>query len=114
MSKYRDKHRADRQETLREYLAERAKLSYIIDNIEKIENLEIPRRGESEEDDIDYRELQARQFELSKLKVANDQRLKLLNKYLPDLKSAEIDLMSEGMSAIADAIMTARKRAQSQ
>jgi len=31
-------------------------------------------------------------FELDKMKAINDQRLKLINKYLPDLKAQEIAL----------------------
>lgn len=68
------KNRAVRREELRAYLAERGKLSYILDNVEKIEQL-----------DQDLT-----QEEVSRLKVATDIRVKLLSKYLPDLKSVEM------------------------
>lgn len=68
------KNRAVRREELRTYLAERGKLSYILDNVEKIEQL-----------DQDLT-----QEEVNRLKVATDIRVKLLSKYLPDLKSVEM------------------------
>lgn len=61
-----------RKEELRVYLSERGKLSYILDNIEKMEGLDVS------SDDF--------QKELLKLKTANEQRIRLLNKYLPDLR----------------------------
>lgn len=67
--------RAIRQQALREQLAEQCRLQHIIDNIIKMEKLE---SGDNA------------LFELNKLKTANEQRLRLLNKYLPDLKSTEI------------------------
>lgn len=66
--------RAERQDVMREYLAERGKLDYVLDNLEKIE-----RQGA----EMLPQELQA-------LKIANEQRIRLLNKYLPDLKAMEI------------------------
>lgn len=77
------KNRAERQEALREYLNERIRLGKVIENIEKIEGL-------SFDPDGDYKELSAVQFDLQKLKTANEQRLKLINKYLPELKSQEL------------------------
>lgn len=71
--------RQERQEALREYLSERAKLSQIIDNIEKMEN-----EGAA----MEAQELQA-------LKYATESRIKLLAKYLPDLKSVELSGDSE-------------------
>ena len=61
-----------KREELRVYLSERGKLSYILDNIEKIEKLDAF-------DDSFAKEL-------AKLKTANEQRIRLLAKYLPDLK----------------------------
>jgi len=68
------KNRKVRREELRAYLAERGKLDYILDNIEKIENLDT---------NLDVNEL-------NRLKTANDQRIKLLSKYLPDVKAVEV------------------------
>ena len=61
-----------RTDELRLYLSERGKLSYVFDNIEKIEGLDV------KSDDF--------QKDLLKLRTANEQRIKLLNKYLPDAK----------------------------
>ena len=62
------------REELRRYLAERGKLSYVFDNIEKLEDLNI------ELDSIS----------VSRLSTAINSRLALLKKYLPDEKSVEI------------------------
>ena len=70
------KNRAIRQGELREYLAARGGVSYVLDNIEKIEQLAVT----SETFDK----------ELTKHKVANEQRIRLLNKYLPDIKEEHI------------------------
>lgn len=68
--------RAIRQESLRELLAEQCRVQHIIENIIKMEELD----GSVEQDS----------FTLNKLKIANEQRMKLLNKYLPDLKNVEL------------------------
>ena len=65
------KNRAIRQDALREYLSARGKVDYIFDNIEKIE------KGEGD---------------LQALKIASELRLKLVNKYLPDMKHIEADI----------------------
>lgn len=70
------KNRAIRQSELRDYLSSRGSVTYILDNIEKIEQLDTA----SETFDKD----------LTKHKVANEQRLRLLNKYLPDMKEEHI------------------------
>lgn len=66
-----------RREELRKYLAERGRLDYVFDNIEKIEALDTSQ--------------EVFKNELDKLRVANEQRLKLINKYLPDLKAQEME-----------------------
>jgi len=63
----------DREE-LKRYLAERGKLSYIFDNLEKLEDETL--------------ELDATM--VSRLNSANSTRLALLKKYLPDEKSVEL------------------------
>ncbi|MCP3675265.1 MAG: hypothetical protein GY829_12440 [Gammaproteobacteria bacterium] len=68
--------RAVKQETLREYLSERGKLNYILDNLHKIECLDP--------------ECESFANSLAKYKEANTQRLKLLAYYLPTLKGVEI------------------------
>ena len=69
--------RAIRQEALREQLAGKGLIQKVLENIAKMEEL-------------DSSDTQTGTFELQKLKTSNDQRLKLINKYLPDLKMAEI------------------------
>jgi len=61
-----------RKEELRTYLANRGKVDYVLENIEKIESLNV---GSD-----------SFQKELLKLKTANEQRIRLLAKYLPDAR----------------------------
>jgi len=61
-----------RRDELRLYLSERGKLSHVFDNIEKIEGLDPSNESFAKD--------------LSKLKTANEQRIRLLAKYLPDMK----------------------------
>ncbi len=79
-----------RQEALREQLSSQKHIEQVIKNIDKIEDLSIDCKGDG--DEIDYKDLQVKQFEMNKLKTANDQRLKLIAKYLPDLKQQEITI----------------------
>lgn len=71
--------RGIRQDELRTFIAERGKLSYIFDNLEKIEELD------PETDQYFDKRLQ-------KLKIANEQRIRLLNKYLPDMKEEQTEV----------------------
>lgn len=71
--------RALRQETLREYLSERGKVDYVFQNLEKIEKLS--NKKIVDEDDS---------HRVNCLRIANEQRIKLMNKYLPDLKAVEV------------------------
>ena len=68
------KMRAMRQESLRDLLSKQKHLEKAVENIMKIEQ-----EGSHMETN-----------ELNALKYATDARLKLLSKYLPDLKSQEI------------------------
>ena len=70
-----NKQRAIRQDALREWLSEKCTAQHLVDNINKIEQLD--------HNSDTFRN------ELDKYRVANDQRLKVLGKYLPDLKSSE-------------------------
>jgi len=67
--------RAVRQETLRESLSSGKHLQYAIDSIVKVEGLK-PSETSTQE--------------LAILKTAAELRLRLVNKYLPDLKNVEI------------------------
>lgn len=71
--------RGIRQNELRAYLAERGRVDYVFDNIEKIEELD-----PETEQYFDKR--------LQQLKIANEQRIKLLNKYLPDMKEEQTEV----------------------
>ncbi len=71
-----NKNREIRQDNLREWLSKKCTLQHLFDNINKIEDLDVKSK--------DFHN------SLSKLKVANEQRLKLINKYLPELKATEI------------------------
>lgn len=68
--------KAIRQQALREQLAEQCRLQHIIENIVKMESLD-----HTEKESLN---------KLNILKVANEQRLKLLNKYLPDLSNVTL------------------------
>ena len=68
--------RQERQEALLEYLSEHNRLEYILENIIKMEK---------EGGALDPQAFQG-------IKAANDQRIKLLDKYLPALKSSDVDL----------------------
>lgn len=71
-----------RQEALREQLAEQCRLQHILENIKKMEE-----QGAA----MESQELQA-------LKFATDTRVKLLGKYLPDLKAVEVEGQVVGMT----------------
>jgi len=76
--------RAIRQEALREQLSKQKHIEKVVDNINKMEQLDP--HDDSAKSQLDI------------LRVANDQRLKLINKYLPDLRTTE--LTGEGGEAI--------------
>tara|TARA_B100000809_G_scaffold217086_1_gene223084 strand:+ start:620 stop:970 length:351 start_codon:yes stop_codon:yes gene_type:complete len=69
-----NKRREINREELKRYLAERGKLSYIFDNLEKLEDVTL------EMDSVT----------VARLNSANSTRLSLLKKYLPDEKSVEL------------------------
>ena len=71
--------RAVNQDELRAFTAEWNSVDKIIENIEKIEELN---------PDLNKNFVK----ELNKLKTANEQRLKLLNKYLPDMREEHAEI----------------------
>ena len=81
-----NQNRKIRQEALREQLANQGHLQYVIDNAKKMEE-----QGAA----MEPQELQA-------LKYATDTRLKLVNKYLPDLKATEVTGEAGGPINIAN------------
>ena len=66
-----------RQEALREQLAKQKHVEKVIESINKLEDLNT-------------------EIDTQRIKAAIDSRLKLISKYLPDLKQSEIDHTLEG------------------
>lgn len=66
-----EKIKAERIEQYRAYLAEKCRLEHVINNIEKMESFTLEDK------------------EFQQLAKANEQRLKLINKYCPDIKDAQ-------------------------
>lgn len=71
----KSKERETRREELVRFLQERGKLQYVFDIIEKLED------GKQELDAL----------QIQRLRAAMDARINLLKKYLPDLKSVEME-----------------------
>ena len=67
-----------RQEALREQLSNQKLVEKVLDNIKKMDKLD----PVNDDDTV---------IKLNILKTSNEQRLKLINKYLPDLKAVEIE-----------------------
>jgi hypothetical protein len=84
------KNKATRQEALRAQLAEQCRVQHILGNIEKLEDLDT----------------QMDSNEISRIKGANEQRIKLLGKYLPDLKATEITGEDGGPLTISKIVRT--------
>ena len=85
-----------RQDRLREQLAGQKHIEQVIKNIKEIEGLDFHAAGGDGQ--IDYKRAQANKFRMDALKIACEQRMKLVDKYLPNLKSVE--LTGEGGGAI--------------
>lgn len=64
-----------RQEALREQLSAQGHVQHVVDNIKKMEEQGAAMEGQ----------------ELQAIKYATDTRIKLIGKYLPDLKAVEIE-----------------------
>lgn len=67
--------KAIRQEALRESLANKGLVQHVLDNVSKIQDLD----SELEHNDV------------QRLKIASELQLKLINKYLPDVKQVELE-----------------------
>jgi hypothetical protein len=74
------KNRQIRKDALRDYIKERGSVQYLFDLIEKIEGL-------NPDSDVFSNDL-------AKYKAALDARIKMIGKYMPDLKAQELDLTS--------------------
>lgn len=88
MSKIAEKRHKEAQDKLREYLSNQKLVQHVIKRIDKMANVRADAvklaNGEIVAD------VQAARLELDKLKSQNADSLKLINKFLPDLKVAEL------------------------
>jgi len=73
------KNRRVRQDALREMLSKKCTVEQVIRNIDKMETQGAMMEGQ----------------ELTALKYATESRLKLINKYLPELKASELSMVDE-------------------
>lgn len=87
-----DENRKIRQEAIREQLSNKQLLEQVVKIAEKLEDLE----GEKKADNANLDALK-----VSRLRHAADLKLKLVNKYLPDLKAVEMDLDTTGPIQVA-------------
>jgi hypothetical protein len=84
------KQRAMRQEELRELLAKKGLTQKVIEDIKKIDELASIRLDDYEDADTYLAELTSAKDKVQMIKVAIDSRMKLVSKYLPDLKQQEL------------------------
>ena len=73
------KNRKVRQDALREMLSKKCTVEQVLNNVMKMETQGASMEGQ----------------ELTALKYATDARLKLINKYLPELKASELSMIDE-------------------
>lgn len=83
------KRRKDRQDELREWLSKQKLLENVIKRIDKMGAIDISNPGIAK-------------VELDILSAQNRDSMKMVNKYLPDLKSAEIDASLEVSRRVED------------
>jgi hypothetical protein len=88
-----NENKAIKQEAIREYLSARGKVDYILDNVEKLEDLLTP---------MDM-------GEVNRIKAATDVRVRLLDKYLPSLKSTELTATVNGLADLLSNLTGTRK-----
>lgn len=86
------KRRQHEQNALREHIAQRATVDDILINVETMERSQLSPQ------------------EFNQLKAATEIRLKLLNKYLPDLKASEGHVEGEQVQVVIDVTQYARLR----
>lgn len=80
----KQRHKHERQESLRELLSRQKHVEKVIDNVNKIEDLD----QEINKDDV------------ARLKIGIETRMKLINKYLPDLKAVDMEVTGENGNAL--------------
>lgn len=78
---YKQKNREVRQDEVRKEIAAKCKITHVLDLVKKIEDA-------------------SDALQVTKYKAAADIRLKLIGKYIPDLKSTEINLTDDTVDTI--------------
>jgi hypothetical protein len=79
-----------RQDALREQLAGKGLVQKVIEDIGKIDQLAALKIDDFEDADLYIASVSAAKDKTQIIKVAIESRLKLVNKYLPDLKQTEL------------------------
>ena len=86
------RNRAIRQEALREQLSQQKHVEQVVENIEKIEDVEGFIKKKINEGLKIEQIIPLVKSNTERLKTATELRLKLVNKYLPDLKASEVEI----------------------
>ena len=84
------KQRAMRQEELRELLSKKGLIEQVIVDIEKLDELANPKIEDFESAEDYIAVLSTAKDKAGIIKIAIDSRMKVVNKYLPDLRHSEI------------------------
>lgn len=87
--------KAIRQEALREQLSNKGLIQQVLVDIEKIDKLASIKIDDYEDPDHYLAEMSTSKDKAGIIKLAIDSRMKVVNKYLPDLKSTELTGDSE-------------------
>lgn len=75
-----------RQDALRDQLASQGHVQHVIDLTEKLSNPTFQKDG---------KEITYEQLDIQRLKLVIDTKLKLISKYLPDLKATEMTILGD-------------------
>jgi len=86
------RNRAIRQEALREQLSQQKHVEQVVENIGKIEDVEGFIKKKINEGLKIEQIIPLVKSNTERLKTATELRLKLVNKYLPDLKASEVEI----------------------
>lgn len=79
-----------RQEALREQLANQKLVEKVVDSIAQIDELAALKLKDFDDSEVYISEVTAAKSKADLIKISIDSRMKLVNKYLPDLKSTEL------------------------
>lgn len=89
------KQRAMRQEELRELISKKGLVQQVLVDIEKIDKLADQKIADFDSFEEYTASMTAAKDKANLIKTAIDSRMKLVNKYLPDLKQQEITMEAE-------------------